>query len=228
MAGWESAFGMRSLSLILITATSSCAPVISERTDEQEWIRYRSELQTQSRVPAAEKQKVPSSEPLLLALESVPARSIFLECSAERIPETCFAPRIREAVDSALTGEMKAFRALVLEENTYSKVMDQVLAFHQGLLSGIEISARERVRRLLESCGFPGTRGFSKEVENCVAEARESDTDLLLTQTSDRLGLRITTAAARVWILENQIKPLYESELARERKSSVVATAPSP
>jgi hypothetical protein len=47
----------------------------------------------------------------------------------------------------------------------------------------------------------------------CLTDHWFTDQNQLLDETSDRLGLSIVTEAAKRWIKDQQISPIYESEI---------------
>ena len=207
-------------------ALSACSPVLSERTDEAEWLRFRGSIQTQTRTPASDQAADPVRRELNAALLEVPVRSIFLECSLGAEPESCYRKQLGErldsicesflAKDSNLSGNRKIeARDSFLEANSFPEVQAEVERFHQGLLSGIEISTREQVKVLMKSCSKSAKNGDPKFIRECLDSARGIEIDLLLTRTAERLGLRFTARGAREWIKFHQITPLYDGEVGR-------------
>ncbi|MBU6153224.1 MAG: hypothetical protein KGP28_02875 [Bdellovibrionales bacterium] len=235
MANGFCSFGIRSLLALQASILSGCAPVLSERTDDQEWMRYRSESIEVAQSVAISRNVPFTDHKTKEALERIPLRTILLECSRGATPDSCFAERIGDGFDDVMRAsesdrisqpEEKSWKSVFLESNSHQKVLEQVRTFYQGLLSGIEISARGSVGDLLQSCGFSENSVFTQAVEGCFRSKMRSDMEQLLSKTADRLGLVITTQAARDWIVDHQITPIYEAELERIRKRDALAGAP--
>jgi len=239
MAGGNPAFGIRSLMMSFLLATLlACAPVLSERTDEGEWLRFRAGLAGQNRAPAAESAVDPGIREFRVLLSEVQVRSIFFECASSGSSDSCYRERlgkqfnelsmtVREKRPEINRNSLIRERARFLETNSYEVVSAEIERFHQGLLSGIEISAREHVRGLVKSCGASLRTGGVKELNLCLKTSQKSDMDLMLAQTADRLGLRFTAKGAPEWIREHQIAPIYEMELNRQLKIHELAGQPS-
>ena len=239
MAGGNPAFGIRSLMMSsLLASLLACAPVLSERTDEGEWLRFRAGLAGQNRAPAAESAVDPGIREFRVQLSDVQVRSIFFECASSASSESCYQERlgknfhelsmtIREKHPEINRNSLIRERARFFETNSYEAVSAEIDRFHQGLLSGIEISVREHVRGLVNSCGASLRAGRVKELKPCLETSQRSDMDLLLAQTADRLGLRFTARGAPEWIREHQIAPIYETELNRQLKIHELAGQPS-
>ncbi len=240
MAGGSPAFGIRSLIIsFLVSSLLACAPILSERTDEDEWLRFRAGLAGQGRSPASEPTVDPATRELRDLLSEVQVRSIFLECATSADSESCYQDRLEKRFDDLSLkirekhrdlnrNSLIRERALFLGINAFEMVSSEIERFHQGLLSGIEISAREHVREVVKSCGASLRANNAEEFKGCLETSRTADMEILLAQTADRLGLRFTSKSALDWIRERQIAPIYEMELNRQLKIHELAGQPSP
>jgi hypothetical protein len=214
--------------LISLLTLAGCS-VLSERTDEQAWLEFKKDHSARS--PAS------VSDPLAEQLEGIPFRKILMDCGASSSPRGCYQESVIRHFDevyhqvrsgSPVAAEYRKAQSLFLSFHSYEKTMDEVLRFHQSLLSGVEWSAREHARELLRSCESVrservrierfdlfsgGVTEMPKEVYSCLSQRWNEDLEDLLRDTSDRLGLRIESPTTRGWIMSHQLIPLYEGEL---------------
>ncbi len=226
-----------SLMLFLIVSFTGCSKVLSERTDEQAWVEFDHEVRM-ARRPASvndEKQSVVLQE----ALSQIPVRAILFRCGLLVSPEVCYRSEVTIQFDEVFhqvqaklpelkAGEYRKEQKEFLEARSYENVADEVNRFHQSLLSGIDLKAREHAESLFRDCdsersGNSTIENFGiflslhsempKSVYSCLSKKWVSDEDKLLTETADRLGLKIMTDGARGWIKEHQVSLVYEQEM---------------
>jgi hypothetical protein len=199
-------------SILLQACTHS---VLSRRTDEQAWNEYRAE-----RLKELRARRIPASErnELADALEDLPVRKWVLECDLNG-GEACYQKKLASAFDghSKKRGSASELeRRRFMNEHSWENLSNEVQRFHELLLSGIDLRAVERVRRLHQSC-----ENVSQAYYDCVNLRWSRDQTEILNETAERLGLVITTIEAKNWIKTHQIQVIYsrilESILAKSK-----------
>ncbi|MBS1959576.1 MAG: hypothetical protein JST80_08910 [Bdellovibrionales bacterium] len=211
---------LRTVTLLSVATLmlSSCAPILSKRTDEQAWIEYMQDLKSK-REPASNAQPEKFSE--------ISVRGILLSCNKSPQIEACYRQKVTVSFDSAFKND-PSYRKLqkeFLSQYSYDRVFAEVQSFHQVLLSGMELRAVDHIRDLHEKCGdrdeigvtihsfgpfLGGDTEIPKGYYSCLNDEIEKDEDQLLSETTERLGLTIVTPEAKQWIRERQIDPVYE------------------
>lgn len=198
---------------------AACSPMLSKRTDEQAWIEYMRERKTH-RTPAA-------SSPLIDRFPEASVRKMLLSCNKSQQMETCYRQKALVAFDSIFKNEptYKQLQKDFFTVYSYDRVFTEVQAFHQTLLSGMDLRAVDHARELHQKCDdredngvairsfgpyLGGDTDIPKAYYHCLNEEFASDEEQLLGETTERLGLTIVTPEAREWIREQQIHPVYE------------------
>jgi hypothetical protein len=222
-----------SSALTLILMLQACtSSVLSKRTDDQAWIEYQKEMNLK-RVPAS----VDSDESvkqLHTRLNEVPLRKILLSCSPTEGTRACYQQKLVLAFDEAFRQSQGKAHALsdviykneqqvFLKSRAYDTVSSEVHQFHQLLLSGMDLRAVDHVRDLNHECEsasdapvqtYQPFSGGSFEIPKgyfaCLNAGWDKDAGQLLDETSERLGLVITTPEAKEWIKQRQIYPVYD------------------
>ncbi len=234
--GFERCFSMtlkwKVLPIISLVSLAACT-VISERSDRQAWSEFQKEMH-RSRSPS-------SVEGVALQGDAfeMPFREMLLSCGSYDSPSSCYQELIARRFDESFRKFQEhhsglgpeAYRKTKVEflfEHSYERTLSEVNHFHQSILSGMDLSARDHARDLLKSCEHDhekvtvierfdlfsgGVTEVPKEVYACLAHHWEEDMSQLLSETTERLGLKLETAGVGHWILKNQISPVYESEL---------------
>ncbi len=222
----------------MIFWTAGCSPVLSGRTDEAEWIRFRAGLpEPANRMPASGKVSDPGVLELRADLKRLAVRGMLLKCARNAAAEECYRKQLFQAFDDTYrdwlkgrvapaVGVRELERQEFLGRNAWPVVASEIDRFHQGLLSGIEISARQRVKELVVTCqgSVPGLD--EKSLRKCVDSSLQRDMDALLVQTAERLGIRFTARGAVEWIKLRQVGAIYEAELGRQLPGRVLAAQP--
>jgi hypothetical protein len=228
-----------SISLILLVSLSSCSKVLSHRTDEQAWSEFDQEVRL-GRAPAAfTETHDPSLSSLHEALTAIPVRSILLKCGDTSILRTCFQSALTLQFDEIFRASQAKFPELKLGDykreqkaffdfRSFETTVDEVNRFHQSILSGLDLKAREHALELFKSCEGDATKNTAiesfkilstlvsempKGTYACLTDHWFTDQNQLLEETSDRLGLSIVTDEAKHWIKDQQISPIYDSEI---------------
>jgi hypothetical protein len=202
----------------VLIALTGCSKMISTRTDEQAWLEYQVEIRTR---------RQPASGATAEKFSKIPVRTILLECHSSQTPESCYRSKVVVAFDAEFKSDpnYQRLQKEFLTFYSYARVVQEVESFHQVLLSGISLRAAERARALHVQCEssdevgtqitkflpyLGGDTDIPKSYYQCLNDRLHDDQVQLLQETGDRLGLKITTEAARVRILETIIHPTYE------------------
>ncbi len=229
-------------------AFGGCTTVISERTDEDAWLEFKKESLV-TRLPASVEPSLPAKrgiERLSKLLEAVPTRALLVQCGRFSRIETCFNDAMVRRVDEVYRSDRakhedltdadyRRAKAEFLKNNAYSVISAEVERFHQGILSGVDLASRARMRALFAECENAKNpesgaepevkldqleliKGITTEIPNpvfvCLGARWESELENALNETSRQLGLKFTTREAREWVEKNQVAPIFESELA--------------
>ena len=224
------------LSLLQITLTlTGCSP-LSMRTDDQAWNEYVAE-QKAKRTPAQVHEKSIKMPELQAILDQVPARKFLFACSAAdaSLLGYCYQEKLslyfdqsfQKVVTRTPASVYKTEQKVFFDEWSLEKIKNHVHTFHQMLLSGLELRAIDHIKELNSMCEnhpielgnnltFNYYHGGSTYVPRgyyfCLNSKWEDDANLLLTETLDRLGLKIENKDARTWILHDQVFPTYQEE----------------
>lgn len=213
---------------VFILFQSGCSKVLSIRTDEQAWIEFDTESKV-SRKPAEV-----NSLKLKEALSRIPVRTLLLKCGSQVSPEVCYRAGLTLQFDEAFRFTQAEAPSTILdykkeqkeffEMRSYANIFAQVNHFHQSILSGIELKARERAESFFEDCDheknrdqviehfdliFAGVGEIPKGAYACLVAHITEDESKLLAETADRVGLNIVTPEAKAWIQSRQINQIY-------------------
>jgi len=227
------------LSLIALHLTA-CSKVLSHRTDEQAWNEFDQEVRL-NRSPAAfvGDPHSPGLTSLHEILTNIPVRAILLKCGESGNSQTCFQSALTLQFDETFRVAQLKFPELKLTDykreqkaffdfRSFDTTVDEVNRFHQSILSGLDLKAREHALDLFKGCEGEATKETAiesfkvmtslvsempKGTYACLTEHWFVDQNQLLEETSDRLGLSIVTEEAKHWIKNQQISPIYESEI---------------
>ena len=180
------------------------------------------------------------ASPLQEALLKIPVRSILLKCGSQESSSSCYQSALilqfdetfRKVQSSHLDLKISAYREEqkdFLSLRSYEQVSKEVNRFHQSVLSGIEFKARERAEALFHSCDQEkhsdhaidrfdlfsgGITEMPKGVYSCLVSKWTESEDVLLEETSDRLGLTLVTEDAKKWIKSQQVRSIFEQSIA--------------
>jgi len=225
--------------VFLAMQSTGCSKVLSRRTDEQAWIEFDREVKS-GRVPATETDThVPGLNALHETLAQIPVRTLLLKCGTSIAASVCYREALVLQFDEAFRKIQSQFSELkatdykreqksFLELRTFAAVTDEVNRFHQSILSGLELKARVHAQDLFTDCAADTHKEaiienfnvlssivfqMPKGVYACLSEHWSADQKTLLEETTDRLGLTIVTDEAKHWIKDQQISPIYESEV---------------
>jgi hypothetical protein len=225
------------LVLILISVTG-CSKVISQRTDEQAWLEFDQEFRS-GRKPSSLSDSKATLE-LRQKLSELPFRSLYLRCFGTASAEACYRSELTMQFDEVFRGmqlskaelknnDYRIEQISFLTNYSFQNLSLEVIRFQQSIFSGIELKARSRAAALFKKCDSEKESEFRiesfnvfsslkypipKRVYACLSQFWISDQDQLLKETSERLGLKIVSAEAKLWIKERQMAPLYESEIS--------------
>ncbi len=224
--------------LLLIPAFAiACSPVFSRKTDDQAWLEFKNSLHSE-RVPASVGHANSKTIRFREALEEIQLRSLLLSCMANESLKPCYENALSRKFDEVFrklepelglqaATDYKQEQKRFFEEHSFDQTFAEVQAFHQRLLSGIDLRAAEHSRELSQECqkwadrdrdvrDFKSFRGGTTELPKgvfaCLNEQWTRDTQLLLNETTDRLNLVIATSEASEWIKKYQIDPIYTQE----------------
>jgi hypothetical protein len=227
------------LPIFALLALPSCSKVLSHRTDEQAWMEFDKEVRI-SRVPAA---FVDTASPGLTSLHenlaNIPVRTLLLKCGNAANIATCYQSALTLQFDEAFTAAQTKFSELKPNDykreqksffafRAYETIFDEVNRFHQSILSGLDLKARGHAEDFFKGCESEAkkeaviedfsvlaniTSEMPKGTYSCLRDHWFSDQHALLDETTDRLGLSIVSPEARDWIRDQQIAPIYESEI---------------
>ncbi len=226
------------LVLCLSFSFTACVKVLSKRSDEQAWLEFDQEIR-QSRSPASRFPKSSTSEFLREALTAVPVRTLLLKCGHLASPESCYRAAITQQFDEIFrkvqsahpelkNADYRKEQAEFLQARSFLSVSQEVNRFHQSILSGMDLLARERSADLFTHCENEASRdmpieNFSvfsgavfempKAVYACLSRAWSADQDQLIEDTAERVGLTIVTSEAKAWIKREQVVQVYEQEM---------------
>ena len=212
---------------------SACSPLTSHRTDDEVWREYQNENKNLVRSPAANVST--AVEQLNEALDKISIRGVLFSCMGTNSMDACFSAKLTLLFDEAARGvpeltasQYKKEQKKYLETKTYSMVYRQVLGFYQQLLSGIDFRASDRVRDLVSECEknqsnqnlnlsfnfyLGGSTFVPKMVFQCINSKWSQNEVNLLSETSNRLGLRFKNPMAKEFIILNLIRPVFTLEL---------------
>lgn len=197
---------------------AACTPMLSTRTDEQAWLEYMRDVKSK---------RAPASSSLIDRFPETSIRKILLSCHKSGQTESCYRSKALVAFDSVFKNEpgYKRLQQEFFTVYSYDRVFSEVQAFHQVLLSGMDLRASDHARELHQRCEdrdeigvtiqsfgpfLGGDTDIPKSYYNCLNQELEADEEQLLAETTERLGLTIVTPEARQWIRERQIRPVYE------------------
>lgn len=212
-----------------------CSEVISERSDLQVWMEFnRHELV--KRAPA-------SDVGLQSRLDRISGRELLFSCNEFATREVCYREALQRKFDEAYRSEKNVQGSLssddyrreqgrFLASLDYPVMVERVDRFHRELLSGIEITARDQLRRLFFECEkASASQGLENRIERfdligaitteipksvyaCLVAGWISTADRVIADASQRLGVRMETPGARLWVRQRQVFPMFESELS--------------
>lgn len=224
---------------------SACSEVISESSDSQAWEEFV-RAEGGKRAPASGENELQSR------LRRISARDILIACDEVTTREACYREAMARKFDEAyqasvgnpgsLTSqEYRKEQALFLAGTDYSLMLEKLDRFHRELLSGIEITARDRIRRLFAECekSLDGearidrfdliwgiTSEIPKSVYACLVAEWTGAADRVIADAGARLGVRLETQGARAWIRTRQVYPAFDVEIStilRERAAREAA-----
>jgi hypothetical protein len=229
--------------IFIFISQNACMSVISKRTDDQAWKDYFSEWNRQQssaiRVIASTNGTGTHSSTgdLRQALDALPFRNYLISCESRE----CYQSRLVLAFDEEFrrfknqgVGIMDAEYAVeqkrFLENHSFEKMNALVDSFHRTLLSGIELRATYRAREMESECSpalestetvhledfqtfIAGVTFLPKAYFHCLNALWTNELDALLDETNERLGISIQAPAARKWIIQHQITPIYRRTL---------------
>ncbi len=233
---------------IFLVLFGGCTTVISERTDEDAWVEFKKES-LMARLPASVEVHSPAKrgmERISKQLEAVPTRALLVQCGRFSRIEACFNDAMIRRFDEIYRtdrarhedlsdADYRRAKAEFLKNNSYAIISTEVERFHQGVLSGVDLASRARMRALFAECENAKNSGSGAEPEikldqlelisgitteipkpvfACLGARWESELENALNETSRQLGLKFTTREAREWVQKNQVAPIFESELA--------------
>lgn len=230
--------------VLIFISQSACMSVISKRTDDQVWKDYFSEWNRQQssaiRVIASTEGSGSrsSTDDLRQALDAIPFRNYLISCESRECYQSRLVLSFDEVfrrlkdqgvgvADAEYVVEQKRF----LENHSFEKMNELVDSFHRTLLSGIELRASYRAREMESDCSpalestetvhledfqtfIAGVTFLPKAYFHCLNAHWTTELDALLDETNERLGISIQTPAARKWIIQHQITPIYRRTLA--------------
>lgn len=223
----------------VVLSQGCTSSVLSKRTDDQAWSDFQKDLKAR-RTPASEKEMDSNEtiQKLHLALDEVEVRKLILSCHSKG-DAACYEPKLVRAFDEAfrtVQSKQKGLSDVVykkeqqrfLAARSFEKVATEVQDFHRLLLSGMEVRARDRIADLHQECETaselevrvyqPFAGGLStlpKGYFACLNNRWDEDAKDLLSETTDRLGLVLTTQDAKDWIKDRHIDPWYQADSAR-------------
>jgi hypothetical protein len=227
------------LPLVGLLTLSSCSKVLSHRTDEQAWNEFDQEVRS-GRAPASfTDTHSPGLSSLHEVLSQVPVRTILLKCGDTGNSRACYESALTLQFDEAFNKSQAQFtelkatdykreQKLFFEYRSYDSTSNEVNRFHQSILSGLDLKAREHALDLFKSCENEASKDavienfnvlsslpneMPKGTYGCLSEHWLADQNQLLEETTDRLGLSIVTEQAKHWIKGQQISPIYDSEV---------------
>ena len=228
------------LVLLFSFSLSACVKVLSKRSDDQAWLEFDQDLRQNARGPASQSTSSQAANDFLQdALALIPVRNILLKCGSLSTAEACYRAAILLQFDEVFrqtqaahaelrNSDYRKLQSEYLTSRAHAQVYSEVQHFHQSILSGMDLKAREHATDLFHGCEnekghdvpienfgvFAGTISeMPKGVYACLTKNWNSDQDQLLIETSDRLGITIVTTEAKQWIKREQIVLVYEAEL---------------
>lgn len=235
-------FLLNAILMVLVTGCNSVISTKTDEQAWREYFSELNKQQSvESRSIAssdlAADAKRPAVEILRKIVDDLPFRDYLINCENQECYQSklviAFDEAFRRVKDQAIvidSNEYKVEQQRFLGKFSYERMHSQVEAFHHMMLSGVELRASQRAAVLANECEntlnsnennqigsfepyYGGSTYLPRAVFNCLNKKWPEELDELLNETANRLGVVISTAEAKKFIIQKQISPTYRKTL---------------